>query len=190
GQVADSSLINYPPKDLVVRTVSPATSLLPAVRRIITAADPEQPISNVRALAEIISDETASRVTQLRLLGILAVIALLIAGVGIHGLLAFTVSRRSQELGVRRALGEQASSIARRVLGEGLVLALAGVGIGVGLAYLAARAMSALLAGIPPADPATIAAAAALCFVTAIVGCLRPAMHAARVDPIAALRGE
>jgi predicted permease len=189
-QVADSSLISYPPKELVVRSTSPSATLLPAVRRIISAVDPEQPISNVRTLAEIVSDETASRVTQLRLLAMLSLIALLIAGVGIHGLLTFTVSQRSQELGVRRALGEQASSTVRRVLREGLVLAGAGVGIGAGLAYLSARAMSALLAGIQPADPATFAAALALCFLTAIVGCVRPAIRAARIDPIASLRGE
>ena len=189
-QMADSAFINYPPKDLVVRSESAVTGLLPAIRRIVAAADPEQPISNVRLMTEIVADETASRVTQLRLLGMLSVIALLIAGVGIHGLLSYAVSRRSQELGVRRALGEQASSIVRRVLREGMMLTIAGVGIGVVLAYLAARAMGTLLFGIEPGDPATFAAAAALCFVTAIVGCLRPAIRAARVDPMAALRGE
>jgi ABC-type antimicrobial peptide transport system permease subunit len=137
-----------------------------------------------------VADETAPRITQLRLLGALSLVALLIAGIGIHGLLAFAVSRRTQELGVRRALGEQASSILRRVLREGLALALAGVGIGIGLAYLTARAMGALLAGVPPADPTAIGAAAALCLVTAVAGGLRPAIRAARVDPMAALREE
>jgi len=190
SQVADSAFISYPPKDLVVRSASAVTGLLPSIRRIVAAADPEQPISNVRLLSEIVGDETASRVTQLRLLGILSLIALLIAGVGIHGLLSYAVSRRSQELGVRRALGEQASSIVRRVLKEGMVLTLAGISIGVVLAYLSARAMGALLFGIQPGDPATFGAAAVLCLMTAIVGCLRPAIRAARVDPIAALRGE
>jgi putative ABC transport system permease protein len=190
SQVADSSLINYPPKVLVVRSTSGGAVLLPAIRRIVRAVDPEQPISDVRAMAEIVAGETAPRATQLRLLGVLSVIALLIAGVGIHGLLTFTVSRRSHEIGVRRALGEQAGSVVRRVLREGMVLALAGAGIGVVLAYITARAMGALLAGIRPNDPATIAAAAALCFATAVVGCIRPALRAARVDPMAALRGE
>jgi len=189
-QMPDSSLIYYPPKDLVVRAATPVAALLPAIRRIVVVADPEQPVSDVRTMSEIVASETAPRVTQLRLLGALTVIALLIAGVGVHGLLAFTVSQRTRELGVRRALGEQAGSIVRRVLREGMGLALAGVAIGVVAAYLSARAMSALLFGVRPGDPATITAAAALCFATAVVGCLRPAMRAARVDPITALRGE
>jgi putative ABC transport system permease protein len=114
----------------------------------------------------------------------------LIAGLGIHGLLAFAVSKRSQELGVRRALGAQAGEIIRLVLREGMALALLGVVIGVVVAPAAARGMSALLFGVRPADPLTIAVAAALCLVTAVAGCLRPAMTAARVDPLAALRAE
>lgn len=190
SQMADTSLINYPPKDLVVRSASGEPTLLPAIRRIVRAADPEQPISNVRTLTEIVADETVSRMTQLRLLGILCAIALLIAGVGIHGLLTFTVAQRSQEIGIRRALGEQAGSVVRRVLREGMVLALTGVGIGVWLAYLSARVIGALLAGIRPGDPATITAAVALCLATAVIGCVRPAIRAARIDPMAALRQE
>jgi predicted permease len=189
-QLPDSSMIFYRPKELVVRSRASTATLVPAIRRIIAAADPEQPISSVRSMTEIISNETASRVTQLRLLAMLSAIALLISGLGIHGLLAFAVSQRSRELGVRRALGEQAGSILRRVVGEGLWLATAGVAIGVFVAYLAARAMGALLAGVQPGDPVTIVVAAGLCFVTAIAGCVRPAVRASRVDPISALRGD
>ena len=189
-QLPDGMMVFYAPKDLVIRSsVSPAT-LLPVVRRIIAGADPEQPVSDVRMLTELVASQTSSRVTQLRLLGVLATIALVIAGVGIHGLLAFAVSQRSRELGVRRALGEQATSIVGRVVREGLVLATAGVTIGVFVAYLAARAMGALLAGVRPGDPMTLAGAALLCFVTAVVGCVRPALRAASVDPITALRGD
>lgn len=191
-QVDDGSLIGYTPKDLVVRTAgaSGAGSLLPRLREIIKAADPEQPIANVRMLSEIIAEETAPRRTQLYLLGALAAIALLIAGLGIHGLLTFTVSKRTQELGVRRALGAQAGQIIGLVLREGLLLALIGITIGVAVAYAAARGMSALLFGIRPEDPLTMAVAMALCLATAMLGCLRPALHAARVDPLAALRAE
>jgi predicted permease len=190
GQKPDSMMAGYLPKDLVVRATVPTETLLPAVRRIISAVDAEQPISDVRSLTEIVASETTSRVAQLRLVGVLSALALLIAGVGIHGLLAFAVSQRSRELGVRRALGEQAGSILRRVLREGLTLAATGVVVGVFVAYLAARSMGALLAGIQPGDPATIAGAAALCLVTAVVGCVRPARRAARVDPITVLRGD
>jgi ABC-type antimicrobial peptide transport system permease subunit len=168
----------------------PVGTLATAIRRIVAAADPEQPVSDVQPLTEIIAKETTSRVTQVRVLGVLAAIALLIAGVGVHGLLAFAVSQRSREIGVRRALGEQAGSIVGRVLREGMALALAGVAIGVLVAYLGARTMGALLAGVAPGDPVTIGGAALLCFVVAVVGCVRPAMRAARVDPVAVLRGD
>jgi predicted permease len=190
AQLPDTMMVFYAPKDLVIRSTVPVSSLLPAVRRVIAAIEPEQPISDVRMLTEIVASQTSSRVTQLRLLGMLATIALVIAGVGIHGLLAFAVSQRSRELGVRRALGEQVGSIVGRVMREGLVLATAGVAVGVFAAYLAARAMGALLAGVQPGDPLTITAAAVLCFVTAVVGCVRPALRAASVDPITVLRGD
>ena len=190
AQMADSIMGFYQPKDLVVRSTVPVGTLATAVRRIVAAADPEQPVSDVQPLTEIIAKETTSRVTQVRVLGVLAAIALLIAGVGVHGLLAFAVSQRSREIGVRRALGEQAGSIVGRVLREGMALALAGVAIGVLVAYLGARTMGALLAGVAPGDPVTIGGAALLCFVVAVVGCVRPAMRAARVDPVAVLRGD
>jgi putative ABC transport system permease protein len=180
----------YVPKDLVIRASVPAATLVPAVRRIIAAVDPAQPISSVQMLTEIVANETSSRVTQLRLLGVLSLIALVIAGIGIHGLLAFAVSQRSRELGVRRALGEQVGSIVGRVLREGLGLAAAGVAVGVFVAYLAARTMGALLAGVQPGDPVTIGGAAGLCLVVAVAGCIRPAIRAARVDPITILRGD
>ena len=189
-QLPDGMMVFYAPKDLVIRSTVPAGTILPAVRRIIASADPDQPISDVQMLTDLVARQTSSRVTQLRLLGILATIALVIAGVGIHGLLAFAVSQRSREIGVRRALGEQARSIVGRVMREGLVLATAGVAIGVLLAYLAAHAMGALLAGVQPGDPLTLAGAAVLCFVTAVVGCVRPALRAASVDPITVLRGD
>jgi predicted permease len=191
-QVPDGSIIGYTPKVLVIRTAttSGASSLLPRIRDIVKSADPEQPIAHVRTMSEIVADETVSRMTQLRLLGALSAIALLIAGLGIHGLLTFTVSKRSQELGVRRALGAQDGQILGLVLREGLALALIGVAIGVAVAYAAARGMDALLSGVRPGDPLTIGAAAALCLATAVAGCLRPAMRAVRVDPLTALRAE
>ncbi|HEY2295590.1 MAG TPA: ABC transporter permease [Thermoanaerobaculia bacterium] len=190
-QVPDDSLVGYSPKVLVVRTATPlGVGLLPRIRQIVKSADAEQPISDVRMMSEILDGETASRMTQLWLLEALSGVALLIAGFGIHGLLTFTVSKRSQELGVRRALGAQASAIIGLVLREGLALALIGIALGIAVAYAAARGMGALLFGVRPEDPLTISIAAALCLTIALLGCLRPALHAARVDPLSALRME
>jgi predicted permease len=189
-QQRDQSLVAYPPKDLVVRSSVPTATLLPAIRRIVKSVDPQQPISNVRTMDEVVAAETASRVAQLRVLAVLAAIALLIAGVGIHGLLSFSVSRRSQELGIRRALGAQSGAIMGMVLREGVALAAVGIVAGVGLGYLAGQAMQALLVGVRPGDPLTLFTASAVCFATVILGCARPAARAARVDPMAALRPE
>ncbi|MFP5245767.1 MAG: ABC transporter permease, partial [Thermoanaerobaculia bacterium] len=188
AQVEDNSIVGYVPQILVVRTKLPLEQWLPAARRIISAADPEQPVSHVRPLSEIVQGDTAPRRVQLRLLAILSVIALLIGGVGIHGLLSFAVSQRTRELGIRRALGAQAASIVTMVMKEGLRLAIIGTITGVLVALFVGRSMSALLFGVPPDDPQTIAIAVALCLLTAIVGCARPAWRASRVDPMTALR--
>jgi putative ABC transport system permease protein len=188
GQVEDASIIGYTPKELVVRSTLAPDQWMPTVRRIIASADPEQPISNIRTLADVVAGDTAARRVQLRLLTMLSLIALLIAGVGIHGLLSFAVSTRTQEIGIRRALGAQAGSIVGMVMREGLTLAIAGTVIGIGVALAVGRTMSALLFGVPAGDPVTIAGAVGLCLLTTVVGCLRPAVRAARVDPMAALR--
>ena len=189
-QAPDGGIISYVPKELVVRAKVPLETLVAPIRRIVQRVDSEQPVSNVRTLVSVVEEETAPRVIQLRLLVALAAIALLIAGVGIHGLLTYTVSKRLPELGVRRALGAQAMGIVKLVLREGVVLAVIGIAVGALLAYVAGRSMGALLFGIQPADPLTFTAACALCFMTVLVGCLRPAMRAARVDPMIALRSE
>ena len=189
-QVGDSEIVFYSPKDLAIRsTASPAT-LLPEIRRIVRAADPQQPISNVQTMEEVVAGETASRLAQLRVLGVLAAIALLLAGIGLHGLLAFTVSNRTREIGVRVALGAESKRIVRMIAGEGILLAIGGLIPGVALAYWAGRGMEAILAGVKPADPVTFTVAITLCAATALFGSLRPAIRASRVDPATALRAE
>jgi len=189
-QVRANFLTYYSPKDLAIRSTLPTSQLLPEIRRIVRDADPLQPISNVHTMDEIVASKTASRLAQLRVLGILAAIALLLASVGIHGLLSFAVSRRTQEIGVRVALGAQRSEILSMFLREGLLLGLGGVLPGVLIAYAAGRAMEALLAGVHPADPLTISIGVALVCLATLVGCLRPALRASRIDPIEALRSE
>jgi len=189
-QVPDASLIAYTPKDLVVRSSADSAVLLPALRRVIAGADPQQPISDVRTLSDIVGAETAPRSVQVRVLGSFAAVAVLLAGIGIHGLLAFAVSNRAQEIGVRMALGARRNDILRLVLRQGLVPAAAGTLAGVALAYAAGRALEALLAGVSPRDATAFLAAVALAFVMTIAGSLGPALRAARVDPLAAIRVE
>jgi len=180
----------YGPKDLVVRSPSPAGLLLPAIRQIVRTADREQPISDVRTMGEIVEGNTASRALQLRVLAVFAAVAILLAGIGIHGLLSFAVSQRLHEIGVRIALGASSSDVLRMVLRQGVALAGAGVALGAVLAYAAGREMEALLAGVKPGDAFTFLTAIGLCAVMTLLGSLLPAARAVRVDPIAVIRSE
>jgi putative ABC transport system permease protein len=189
-QVPDGSLIFYAPQDLVVRSATPAAALVPAIREIIARADPSQPIANVRLLSTIVADETAPRLVQVRVLGTFAVVALMLAAIGIHGLLAFTVSSRTREIGVRLALGAAPRQILARVLGHGLVLAGLGVGLGAVSSLAVGRGLQALLAGVNPTDGPTLSVAAVLSTLMTVAGSLAPALRAMRVDPLAAIRTE
>jgi ABC-type antimicrobial peptide transport system permease subunit len=131
-----------------------------------------------------------SRVAQLRVLGALAAIALLLAGVGIHDLLAFTVAQRSKEIGVRLALGAEPRSVARIIISDAARLAALGIVPGALAAYAAARAMSALLFGVPPSDAVTMVACISLGFLVTLSGSLVPALRAMRLSPIIAMRSE
>ena len=165
-------------------------ALAGAIRRIVQKADRRQPVSDVRPLAAIVAEQTAPRVAQARVLGVFAAIAILLAAVGIHGLLAFAVSQRTPEIGARVALGARPGDILGMVVSQALWLATAGAAGGVILGYLAGQALKALLAGVRPDDPATFLAAAGLCLLMTLAGCLAPVWRALRVDPTRAMRAE
>src|SRR5262249_17060460 len=182
-QVEDGAIINYMPKDLAGRTTTAPAAVLSSIRAAVAKADPTIPISEVRLLSDIVDADTAPRRVQLRVLGGFAAVAFLLAGLGIHGLLAFVVSQRTREIGVRVALGARSGSILGMVLGRGGLLALAGVVLGCGVAYAGGRAIQSLLAGISPADAPTFLAAAGLSLLMTLLGSLAPAIRAARLDP-------
>ncbi|MGH9629548.1 MAG: FtsX-like permease family protein, partial [Bryobacteraceae bacterium] len=165
-------------------------SLIAAISAIIHDADPQQPISDVQTLTEIVESNTASRRVQARVLGAFAAIAFLLAAVGIHGLLSFSVSQRTQEIGVRMALGAKSGQILSLILGESSRLAIAGVVLGAGLGYGAGRAMQSVLAGLGPGDAATFGTAMALAVMMTLAGSLIPTVRAVRVDPAVAVRVE
>jgi predicted permease len=189
-QVADDAIIGYIPRSLAVRTASDPATLTPAIREIIRRADPALPVSDISRLTDIVDDDTSSRQAQLRVIGAFAVIAFVLAGIGIHGLLSFAVSQRAQEIGVRVALGAQPGDILRMIVSRTARLAAAGVVPGLALAYASARSMQALLFGIAPLDMPTYAAAAGLTLLMTLAGTVVPTLRALRVDPIAALRTE
>jgi len=185
-----TTLLFYAPKDLVIRASVPATTLTPAVRAIIAGVEPELPITSIQTMEQLVAGETAPRVAQLRVLGAFAVVALLLAAIGIHGLLSFTVSSRSREIGVRIALGAKSRDIMSMVIARSAMLAAIGVVIGAAVAYAAGRSMQSVLFGINPADAAAFASAIALALLMTIAGSLLPAWRAIKVDPITATRTE
>jgi ABC-type antimicrobial peptide transport system permease subunit len=189
-QVADGNITGYIPRALVVRTASEPGAVAGPIRALIAQVEPTLPVSDVAPMTDVVERDTASRVAQVRVLAAFAMIAFVLAGIGIHGLLSFSVSQRAQEIGVRIALGAQSGDILRMVVRRSVVLATAGVIPGIALAYVAGRSMQALLAGVKPADAPTMIAAVGLSLLMTLVGSLMPTLRALRVDPITALRAE
>jgi predicted permease len=180
----------FPPQYLAVRTRGDPMLLADAVRRQIWAVDPDQPVTSVMPLEAVLADRLAPRVTETTLLGTFAALALLLAGLGIYAVLGYAVAQRTQEIGVRVALGAQRSDVLRLVLGHGLRLVLAGVGIGVAGSLALARVLGHLLYGVSATDPASYAGVALLLTLVALLACYVPARRALRVDPMIALRYE
>lgn len=190
-QVKDGSLAGYIPQDLAIRTSQADPSqVASAVRRIVAAAEPDLPVTNVRPLTEVVAGQTASRRAQLIVLGGFASIAFLLAAIGIHGLLAYAVSQRTQEIGVRMALGATRGNILRLIVGDALLLAAIGVSVGTAVAYASGRGLQSLLAGLKPNDLDAFSAGILLSLVMTIAGSFLPAIRAVRVDPATALRAE
>jgi ABC-type antimicrobial peptide transport system permease subunit len=195
-QQADDNAMNYAPKDLVVRVKSAdldqqqAGLLTSSIRRIVASTDPGQPIADVKPLTEIIDGETTARAVQVRVLGAFAGFACLLAAIGLHGLLAFIVSARTREFGVRLALGARPREILSMVARRGAHLAVLGIVVGGGLAYLAGRWMQSLLFGLDPADLLTLTIAIGVSLAMTLAGSLLPAIRAARTNPTEAIRTE
>jgi putative ABC transport system permease protein len=187
-QAPDSGLIGYTLKDLAVRTTGDAIAMVPAIREIIRRADPSLPITQVQSLEDILSTNTSSRRVQLRMIAAFAILAFLLAALGIHGLLSFTTTHRAHEIGVRIALGARRRTILWMILREGALLGVIGVIGGALAGFLAARAMQALLFGIPPGDPLSFTVAIVLALTMTLAGSLPPALRAAGLDPAEVLR--
>jgi putative ABC transport system permease protein len=175
---------------VILKASGDPNQLIAAVRQQVKAIDPDQPIYSIRTMDEIRAESVASERLILTLLSIFACIALVLAIVGIYGVMSYSVTQRTHEIGIRMAIGAQPRDVFRMVIGQGMMLALIGVAIGLLLAFALTRLMTTMLFGVAPTDPATFAAIAVLLTVVALVACYVPGRRATKVDPVVSLRYE
>ena len=187
-QVADGEWQWFAPKDLVVRTDGDPLALVPSVRAIVQRADPSQPVSDIRTLADVVGAENVPRLVQLRVIAAFGLVAFVLAGIGLHGVLACAVASRTLEIAIRVALGARRTDIVAMVIGRSLVLTGIGIAAGVGIALVSARSLESMLAGVGVVDMLTIAAVCALVLAMTAAVSIRPIVRAARVDPSAVVR--
>jgi putative ABC transport system permease protein len=173
-----------------VKTAADPAQATAIVRQQVRALDPNLPISTVLTMEEVVARSVAERRLHMLLLGTFAAIAVILAVVGTYGVLAYQITERTREFGVRMALGAKAGDIVRMVVRQGMMPALAGVVIGLAGATLMTRLLASLLFETEPLDPATFAATAAFVLCAALIACCVPARRATQVDPSTALRAE
>jgi putative ABC transport system permease protein len=173
---------------LMVRSTVPPESLVASIRQQVRAMDPALPVTSVQTLDEVLGASAGTQRFNAALLGGFAGIALLLAALGVGGVLAITVSQRTQEIGVRLALGARTGDVMRMVIRQGMLLVAAGLVIGLPCAFAATRLLRTLLFETPPNDVATFAAATVVLCGVALAACAAPALRASRVSPMRALR--
>jgi putative ABC transport system permease protein len=173
---------------ILVRTRNDPATLVSALRNAVQTIDPTQPVTNIRTLDQIVSDSIAQPRLNMLLMGLFGGLALILAAVGIYGLLSYAVTERTREIGTRMALGAQVPDVLRLVLKQGMTLALIGEVIGLVGAFALTRVIRGLLFGVAPTDAMTFIAVAAVLTSVALLACYFPARRAAKVDPLVALR--
>jgi predicted permease len=185
--------LNYPSAKIVVRTPLDAAKVMPSIKKAVRTGGSEQPVYDVHAMQEIVSESMSSQRFPMILLGTFAVLALLLASVGIYGVISYSVTQRVHEIGIRMALGAEGRTIFRLVVRHGLRLALTGLAIGTAAALVLTRMLpsfSHLLYGVGASDPATFVTISVVLIAVAVLACYIPARRATRVDPMVALRYE
>jgi putative ABC transport system permease protein len=175
---------------IVVRTSGDPARLAEPLTRAVRDADPDQPTHSVRSMADVQAAATASRRFAMQLVGGFALLALVLAAIGIYGVMAYLVSQRTREIGIRMALGARPASVVGLVVSYALALAVGGVLVGIVGAAVLTRLIAGMLFGVSPSDPLTFATIALTLIATALAATLTPARRAARVDPMVALRAE
>jgi len=178
------------PRDLVVRTKGDPASVAGAVRQAVWAVDKDQPISNVRTMDQVFAAAISKERFQTLLLGLFAALALVLASVGLYGVISYSVAQRTHEIGVRVALGAQSHDVIKLVIRQGMMLTVVGLVVGIGTGLLAARVLSDMLFGVTTTDPLTFGVVPLLLLLVAFLACYVPARRATKVDPLVALRYE
>jgi putative ABC transport system permease protein len=178
------------PISFVVRSTLTSDVLFPAIKAAVHDVDAEQAVSRLRPISELVTDSVARYRFSMLLLTVFGALALCLAAVGVYGVMAYTVSQRTRELGIRLALGAGDASVRYLVLRRGLAMAGIGIGLGLGGAFALTRLLTNQLYGVSPTDPVVITAAAATLALVSVAACLVPAVRATRVDPVVALRSE
>jgi putative ABC transport system permease protein len=173
---------------LALRSAAPAEPLITAVRREVSAVDREQPVSNVRTMRQVVASSVAGRAFTTTLIGAFAALALLLAVIGIYGVMSYVVTQRMHEIGVRMSLGARQGDILRLVIRQGMTLAFAGLCVGAPASLVLARLMTGLLYGVSATDPLTFSVTALLLALAAFAACYLPARRATKVDPMVSLR--
>jgi putative ABC transport system permease protein len=180
--------LTYSFMTLVIRTTGDPGALAPTVRRLVRAIDPDQPVSDVRTMEQVMADAVGRNRFNTLLLGLFAGLATLLAAVGIFGVMSSSVTLRTREIGLRVALGARQGQVLTLILKQGLLLTLTGVALGLAGALALTRLLAGLLFGVGSTDPATFTAIALLLTLVSVIACYIPARRAARVDPLIALR--
>ena len=178
------------PRDLVVRTKADAASVVAAVRQAVWAVDKDQPISDVRTMDQVFAAAISQERFQALLLGLFAALALVLASVGLYGVISYSVTQRTHEIGVRIALGAQPHDVLRLVIRQGMMLTLTGLIVGIAVGLVATRVLSDMLYGVTTRDPLTFGVVPLLLLLVALLACYVPARRATKVDPLVALRYE
>jgi ABC-type antimicrobial peptide transport system permease subunit len=181
---------NVLPTAWVIRANSPSERIASAVKRAVLAIDAQQPISAYHAMDFVVSERIARQEFNLVLMSIFAAIAVLLAAIGIHGVVSYQVARRSRELGIRIALGATRADILRLVIRQAMIPVAVGVGAGMASALAVTRLIESMLFAVSARDPRTMAAIPLIVAAIALLGCIVPARRAAKIDPIIALRSE
>jgi ABC-type antimicrobial peptide transport system permease subunit len=174
--------------NVVVRTAVEASTLASSIRRAVESQDPSLPIVRLQSMDDVFADAIGRPRLLAQLLGIFAGLALLLAAIGSYGVLAYMVTERRREIGIRMALGADRASVLRMILGQGLGLAAAGIIVGLGASFAMGRVLTSMLFGVNPTDPATLGAVVGLITGVALTACYLPARSATRVDPMIVLR--